>query len=80
MTNAFVEALRLRTPDESHRIRCPDCNAVLAEHLSGINIFQCRSCKWRGVVYRDGVSLVASFVTQRPGRDDLVNMRTVRRD
>lgn len=72
---AFQEALRLRTPDESHRIRCPDCGAVLAEHLTGINIFRCRACKWHGVVSRIGVSLVASFVTMRAGRVDRIEGR-----
>lgn len=72
---AFHDALRLRTPDESHRIRCPECGAVLCEYLSGVNVYQCRSCKWKGVVSRVGVSLVASFVTLRQGQSDRIDAR-----
>ena len=73
--DAFTEALKLRTPNESYRIRCKECDAVLAEYLNGVNVFKCRACKWQGVVSRTSITLVASFVTLRPGIDYRIESR-----
>ena len=73
--DAFLQALKLRTPDESHRIRRPECGAVLTEYLSGINRFKCRACKWEGVISRVGTSLVASVTTLKRGLDERIGAR-----
>jgi len=73
--DVFTEALRLKTPDESYRIRCPECEAVLAEYLSGVNVFRCRACKWHGVVSRMSASLVASMTTLKPGLTERILRR-----
>lgn len=64
------EAVNVHAPDEAYRIWCPNCAYVLAEYMHGVARYLCRSCKWEGVIAREGTSLVMSYVTLRLGRRD----------